>query len=207
MTFFRQATPIDVLEHSRIGSRPPKRTGQATLDDLRAIPWVFSWNQARFYLPSWYGVGSALSELEQNHPEDFKSLLTNLNENSLLNYVLHNVETTVASASEEIMLAYGELIEDPNLKKTYMELILGEYRRTRQILIKVFGSPIEGRRPHVVKTIALREHSLKVLHELQIYQLREWRRSDPQDTVRREALLQKIFTTINGISSGLRNTG
>ncbi len=57
MTFYRQATPIDALEHARIGSRPSRRTGQATLADLRAIPWVFSWNQARFYVPGWFGAG------------------------------------------------------------------------------------------------------------------------------------------------------
>ena len=63
MEFYSQATPIDVLEQSSIGSRPARRTGQRTLADLRAIPWVFSWNQARFYLPGWFGVGSALDHL------------------------------------------------------------------------------------------------------------------------------------------------
>lgn len=207
MSFFRQATPIDVLEHSRIGSRPSKRTGQATLEDLRAIPWVFSWNQARFYLPSWFGVGTALSELECQDPGRFAQMGQRLNDLTLLNYVLHNVETTVASASEEIMSAYGELIQDPSTRATYMDLILGEFRRTREMLIKMFGSSIETRRPHVVKTISLREPSLKVLHHLQIYQLKEWRQSDPNDHQRREILLEKLFATINAIAGGLRNTG
>ncbi len=57
MTFYRNATPIDALENARIGSRPSRRTGQATLEDLRAIPWVFSWTQSRFYLPGWFGWG------------------------------------------------------------------------------------------------------------------------------------------------------
>src|SRR5207344_1418659 len=61
--FFRAATPIDALELSSIGSRPSRRTGQRSLADLRAIPWVFSWNQSRYYLPGWYGVGSALEAL------------------------------------------------------------------------------------------------------------------------------------------------
>lgn len=68
LTFFRQATPIDALEHSRIGSRPPRRTGQPSLADLRAIPWVFSWGQARFHLPGWYGVGSGLAWLRRERP-------------------------------------------------------------------------------------------------------------------------------------------
>ncbi|MEY3903257.1 MAG: hypothetical protein RL189_2563 [Pseudomonadota bacterium] len=207
MTFFRQATPIDVLEHSRIGSRPSKRTGQATLEDLRAIPWVFSWNQSRFYLPSWYGVGTALCELEANEPERFAKLCKHITALPLLNYVLHNVETTVASASEEIMLAYAELIEQLEIRHAYMELILGEFRRTRQMLARVFGSSIEQRRPTVVKTISLREPSLQLLHGLQIFQLKEWRKSDPNDTEKREQLLAKIFATINAIAGGLRNTG
>ena len=65
MEFYSQATPIDALEQSSIGSRPSRRTGQRTLADLRAIPWVFSWNQSRFYLPGWYGVGSALAKLRE----------------------------------------------------------------------------------------------------------------------------------------------
>jgi phosphoenolpyruvate carboxylase len=207
MTFFRQATPIDVLEHSRIGSRPSKRTGQSTLEDLRAIPWVFSWNQSRFYLPSWYGVGSALAELENTDFELFQKLRNALSEMPLLNYVLHNVETTVASASEEIMLSYAELIEDSKLRESYMAQIVGEYRKTRDMLIKMFGSDISSRRPNIVKTIALRESSLQILHQLQIYQLKEWRKSDPNNPERREVLLAKIFATINAIAGGLRNTG
>jgi len=207
MEFFRHATPIDVLEHSRIGSRPSKRTGQATLEDLRAIPWVFSWNQSRFYLPSWYGVGTSLHELEQHHSELFTRLHTDLSLVPLLNYVLHNVETTVASASEEIMLAYSELVEDPRIRESYMTRIVDEYRLTLNMLVKMFGSGIEARRPNVVKTIALREVSLKHLHRLQIYQLKEWRKVDPQDSNRREALLAKLFATINAIAGGLRNTG
>ena len=207
MTFFRQATPIDVLEHSRIGSRPSKRTGQSTLEDLRAIPWVFSWNQSWFYLPSWYGVGSALAELENTDFELFQKLRNALSEMPLLNYVLHNVETTVASASEEIMLSYAELIEDSKLRESYMAQIVGEYRKTRDMLIKMFGSDISSRRPNIVKTIALRESSLQILHQLQIYQLKEWRKSDPNVPERREVLLAKIFATINAIAGGLRNTG
>lgn len=207
MSFFRQATPIDVLEHSRIGSRPPKRTGKASLEDLRAIPWVFSWNQSRFYLPSWYGVGSALVVLEEKIPEIFRELCSHLDQHSLLHYVLHNVETTVASASEKIMHSYADLVSDEPLRRYFMDLILGEFHRTQKMLLKVFGAPMEARRPHVIKTIALREPSLLVLHELQVAQLREWRLIDPQDSEKREALLQKIFTTINGIASGLRNTG
>jgi phosphoenolpyruvate carboxylase len=75
--FFRQATPIDVIEASRIGSRPSRRTGAASLEDLRAIPWVFAWSQARFYLSGWYGVGSALARLKEEDPKGFEIIRKN----------------------------------------------------------------------------------------------------------------------------------
>ncbi len=206
VSFFRQATPIDALEHSRIGSRPPKRTGQASLEDLRAIPWVFAWNQARFYLPSWYGVGTALEVLQKQRPEDFKKLKARLPELTLLNYVLFNVETTVASASEQLMIDYAELVEDTSLRARFMDPILSEFRRTRQMLIDIFGSTVEARRPHVVKTVQLRETSLALLHRLQIEQLRTWR-ALPENSPQHDPSLEALLLTINAIAGGLRNTG
>jgi phosphoenolpyruvate carboxylase len=207
LAFYRQVTPIDVLEHYRIGSRPAKRTGQASLDDLRAIPWVFSWNQSRFYLPSWYGVGTALSELERSQPFLFNQLCVQLPQMDLLNYVLHNVETTVASASESMMRLYAELVDDVQLRELFMELILAELHLTRESLRKVFGTSIEQRRPGVVKTIALREPSLTLLHHLQVGLLREWRHAEPSEQNQRENALERLFSTVNAISGGLRNTG
>jgi phosphoenolpyruvate carboxylase len=206
VNFFRQVTPIDALEHSRIGSRPPKRTGQASLEDLRAIPWVFAWNQARFYLPSWYGVGTALEVLQKQRPEDFQKLKQRLPTLTLLNYVLYNVETTVASASESLMSDYAQLIEDKGLRDRFMEPILGEFRRTRQLLIDIFGGTVEARRPHVVKTVQLRESSLALLHRLQIDQLKTWRKL-PENSPERDTSLEALLLTINAIAGGLRNTG
>ncbi|WP_176736700.1 phosphoenolpyruvate carboxylase [Oligoflexus tunisiensis] len=206
VSFFRQATPIDALEHSRIGSRPPKRSGQASLEDLRAIPWVFAWNQARFYLPSWYGVGTALEEIRNQRPDDFQKLKQSLPELKLLNYVLYNVETTVASASESQMNAYANLVTDPALRARFMDPILVEFRRTRQLLIEIFGATVEARRPHVVNTIQLREPSLAILHRLQIEQLRTWR-AWPENSPERDSSLEALLLTINAIAGGLRNTG
>jgi phosphoenolpyruvate carboxylase len=89
MEFFRGATPIDALENARIGSRPSRRTGQATLADLRAIPWVFSWNQSRFYLPGWFGIGSALEEMQLQAPQDFESLKAAVPQWKFLRYVFN----------------------------------------------------------------------------------------------------------------------
>lgn len=204
--FFRQVTPIDALENSRIGSRPPKRSGKASLEDLRAIPWVFAWNQARFYLPSWYGVGTALEALQRQKPADFARLKNSLPDLKLLNYILYNVETTVESASESQMNAYAELVRDPALRALFMEPILAEFRRTRQMLIDIFGATVESRRPHVVKTIQLRERSLTLLHRLQIKQLREWRELG-ENSPGRDSSLEALLLTINAIAGGLRNTG
>ncbi len=170
--FFRQATPIDVLEQSNIGSRPSRRTGQRTLDDLRAIPWVFSWNQARFYLPGWFGVGTALERLAGEEPKLFERLCddqTGVSDYPFLNYVLTNVETNIASADRDLMQRYAQLVEDKDLRERFMQTLLGEYDRTEQSLNQLFGGlPLADRRPRMVRTLDLREARLRVLHERQI---------------------------------------
>jgi len=103
ITFYRQATPIDALENSRIGSRPARRTGQASLDDLRAIPWVFSWTQSRFYLPGWFGAGSALRQLKAEDPEGFAALAKALPGSPFLRYVLTNIESSLVSANIDLI--------------------------------------------------------------------------------------------------------
>ena len=105
--FYRQATPIDAIEQSRIGSRPSRRSGKATLEDLRAIPWVFSWNQSRYYVPGWYGVGSALNELEQQSPEAYKAIQENLQNTPFLRYVFYNIESSISSSNEKWMRTYA----------------------------------------------------------------------------------------------------
>ena len=93
--FFRQATPIDAIETSKIGSRPAKRTGASTLSDLRAIPWVFSWSQARFHITSWYGLGHALDRLQEEQPEAYEQLQASMKHDDFIRYVLQNVDVSV----------------------------------------------------------------------------------------------------------------
>ncbi|MFZ9519774.1 MAG: phosphoenolpyruvate carboxylase [Silvanigrellaceae bacterium] len=205
--FFRSATPIDVLEHYNIGSRPSKRTGTSSLEDLRAIPWVFSWNQSRFYLPSWYGVGTALAKTKTLTPKLYKTICSNINELTLLNYVLHNVETTVASTNEHIIRSYASLVVDPIIRETFLNMILEELHTTRNCLEEIFASGIERRRPGVTKTIAMREPVLESLHRLQVHYLHEWRNCSEKETERRQILLDRLFATVNAIAGGLRNTG
>lgn len=206
-TFFSQVTPIDVLAHANIGSRPAKRTGKATIDDLRAIPWVFSWNQSRFYLPSWYGVGSALEHLEREDPESFKALLGKVQEYPILNYVLNNVETTVASACRNVMNQYMTLVEDEDIRKYFHELIMAEHDKTESYLSRLFQGSVSERRPHAARTIALREECLGFLHHLQVGYLKKWRRLKDAPKEESQPVLDELLLTINAIASGLRNTG
>ena len=208
--FYRQATPIDALENSRIGSRPARRTGKKgfSIGDLRAIPWVFSWTQARFYLPGWFGVGSALQSLKHEDPSGFAELRKSLPKSTFLSYVLTNVETNLASANLELMADYAELVTDPTLRKKFLGRIVGEFERTRSLLAELFEGEMHDRRPRMAKTLEIREAPLRVLHQQQIALLREWRGHLAEDrTTEADALLPKLLLSINAIASGLRTTG
>jgi phosphoenolpyruvate carboxylase len=197
LEFFSQATPLDVIESSHIGSRPPRRFGEATIADLRAIPWVFGWSQARFNLPGWYGVGAAFERFRGN-----RLLLQAARDWPFLTYLLHNIEFSVEAADEGIMSEYAALVEDAALRERILERILDEHRRTRVILAELLGGGAnEGRRPRLVKAIAIRREALLHLHREQIALLREWRKT------RAENLLAPLLVTVNAIAGGLKTTG
>jgi phosphoenolpyruvate carboxylase len=207
ITFYDEATPIDALESSRIGSRPKRRSGQRSLADLRAIPWVFSWNQCRYYLPGWFGVGSALEALEREKPELFSRLISNLKDSSFLSYVLSNVETNIASADLTLMRSYSMLVKDAEIRDRIFGMISSEFERTREQLKKVFGGSLEDRRPRMGKTLLLRAKALALLHEEQIAVLSQWRSARTEDPAKAESLLPRVLLSINAIASGLRTTG
>ncbi len=208
MTFYRQATPIDALEHSRIGSRPARRTGQPTLRDLRAIPWVFSWNQARFYVPGWYGVGSALAELEGAAPEDFARLARGMKAWPFLDYLFTNVESSLASTDLALMRAYAALVEDEALRARIFGMIEQEWEKTRATLEALRGRSMAARRPKMLKTLQLRAEALRVLHGQEIALLGQWRglRARGEEAAA-DAMLPELLLCINAIASGLRTTG
>ena len=207
ITFYDQATPIDALEASRIGSRPKRRSGQRSLADLRAIPWVFSWNQCRYYLPGWFGVGTALESLEKKHPDLFKALSKNLRNYPFLYYVLSNVETNIASADLEIMESYSTLVSDKKIREKIFKIISTDFKKTQRQLRKVFGGTLEERRPRMGKTLQLRARALAVLHEEQIKTMAAWRKNRTDNPAKAEELLPRVLLSINAIASGLRTTG
>lgn len=208
LAFFRQATPIDVIESSRIGSRPARRTGQHTLADLRAIPWVFSWGQARFYLSGWYGVGSAIEELRTQEPEAFAMLQQYLLTWPPLHYILSNVATSLATADVEIMREYAGLVEDTTLRERVFAIIAAEFERTHQMLELIYGGTLAERRPNIHGMMQVRREPLHALHRRQIGLLRQWRTLQHQgDHAAAAELLPRLLLTVNAIASGLGSTG
>ncbi len=208
LEFWSYATPIDALELSFIGSRPTRRTGQRTIEDLRAIPWVFSWTQARFYLTGWYGVGSALQRLRDEQPENYAYIKKRGTTLSFLLYVLNNAETSNASADIEIMAQYSAMVPDVEIRERHLNQIVGEHRLTESMLNDFFNASREKRRPRLNKTLEMRAQGLRRLHERQIQLLTKWRELSAQgDQKKAEALFPLLLLSINAIAGAERTTG
>jgi phosphoenolpyruvate carboxylase len=211
--FFAQATPLDAIESSRIGSRPARRSGKRTIGDLRAIPWVFAWNQARFVIPGWYGVGSALRTLQQDVPADFAVLVAAKQETPArwapLHYLISNAATALMTSSAEVMERYAGLVEDRALGERLLKQILAERETTRGVLEEIYGGPLAEKRPHIQRFIDRRHQALIPLHNHQIRLLRRWRAAQSNGHPGKEAevLLPQLLMSINAIASGLGSTG
>lgn len=201
ITFYRQATPIDVIESSRIGSRPARRTGKHTLADLRAIPWVFSWSQARFMLSGWYGAGTALQMLRDDDPALFEDLRRVIFDWSHFHHIISSVASNVMMTDVEIMQEYAELVTDDALRTHMMQLIVEELSRTQQALELFYDGELTEQRPNVAEVVQMRQAPLRRLHHKQIELLHEWR-DQPTD----EGLSQ-LLLTVNAIANGLGTTG
>jgi len=206
INFYRQATPIDVLELSRIGSRPARRTGKPTLADLRAIPWVFSWSQSRIFLSGWYGVGSALTELRADNPEAFELLQSNAFDSPQLHYIISSIASNLMLVDDTLMLQYINLVDDSELRHTVLTQIQEELARTRAIFEIIYGGDLTEQRPNVSQVINLRREPLTRLHEIQIEMLKEWR-SLPKGSPRSDDLLIQLLLAVNAIANGLGTTG
>lgn len=208
VSFFTQATPIDVIESSSIGSRPARRTGKRSFADLRAIPWVFSWSQARFFLTGWYGVGSALKQLQIEDPKAFDELSSHAIDFMPFRYIITNASSAIALTDTDIMNNYAALVEDEALAKKYLGKINEEYELTREMLEALYGHKLEERRPRMYRMIEFRSERLKPLHQLQIEQLKSWRELKAQGKDKEAAEhLPEMLLVLNAIASGLGTTG
>lgn len=201
VSFFRQATPIDAIEHARIGSRPARRTGQQTLADLRAIPWVFSWGQARFHLPGWYGAGSALDGFRRERPAAWAQLKEAARTWPFLSYQIHNVEASLLMASPGVMREYASLVADGTLRESTLAVILGEYELALDAVAELLGEATSKRRARLLRAIELRAGALDWLHAEQVRLLASWRAGASEED------LQSLLLTVNAIAMGQKATG
>jgi phosphoenolpyruvate carboxylase len=207
LEFYRQATPIDVLEQSKIGSRPSRRTGKPTFADLRAIPWVFSWGQSRFHITSWYGVGSTLKKMKSEDSKKYETLKSLIKTSHFVRYVLTNIDTSLASTDEEIIKMYANLVNDENIKDNILSKILAELELTRKLMAELLGRPIKERRKNHFYSTALRAEALDILHKNQISNLKIWRDTKFETHIEKEKILNQLLISVNAISNAMGTTG
>ena len=208
IAFFSEATPIDAIESSKIGSRPARRSGKRSLGDLRAIPWVFSWLQSRYNMTSWYGLGYALDKFHTENPEGFKQLQDATKTDPLIRYILTNVDTSLAASDPEIMKLYASLVVDENVRNSVLNIFLDEHTRTTNILHKLLGKPLEERRRNHYFSNQLRAIGMDEIHQYQVDVLRKWRNAKVNgETDQAEKLLISLLLSVNVLAGAMRNTG
>ena len=207
INFYSKATPIDVLEQSKIGSRPSRRTGQRSLNDLRSIPWVFSWNQSRFNLSGWFGIGIALDEFHRQYPDDFEQLKRLARDWSFLKYSLVQIESNLLNSDPKIMQAFADLVEGSQARGELMDLILTDYQTCLQKIEDIMGASKEVRRISKLEDNKLRNNALNLLHAMQIESLKKWRSLRETDPQQSDQYLLRLLLLVNAISGGLKGTG
>jgi phosphoenolpyruvate carboxylase len=203
LQYFDEATPVRELEHARIGSRPPRRSAQRGLDDLRAIPWVFGWMQSRHVLPGYFGVGYALERFLEADPAHGALLNTMMRRFPLFEDLIRNVETGLAKADLNIARRYADLVTDAALRDRVFNLIAAEFERTHRVVLRITGqTELLETNPTLANSIRLRNPYVDPMTFIQLELLRRKRAGEESD-----ALNYALAATINGISAGLRNTG
>lgn len=206
--FFWSATPIEEIATLRLGSRPAARVaGRRELETLRAIPWVFSWSQARINLPGWYGLGTALDVYRQAHGEAGLERLAALYRDwPFFATVLDNAELSLAKADIAAGRQYAALAEWPGADRLWAR-IEAEYGRAVDLLLRITGRRrlLEGM-PGLLRSVELRNPYVDTLTEFQVQLLGRLRAAAPDDPLR-ERLLRLVQLTINGVAAGLQNTG
>jgi phosphoenolpyruvate carboxylase len=203
LEYFEQATPVNELEHARIGSRPARRSKSRRLEDLRAIPWVFGWMQSRHAVPAWFGVGYALDRFAIQGSAQEKMLKDMMGEFPLFSDLIRNVELAMAKADLSIARLYAELVPDESLRERVWEMLVEEFERTRRVILSIKGqSDLLGGNPVLSRSIRLRNPYVDPMSLIQVDLLRRKRAGTDS-----EELNYALGATINGIAAGLHNTG
>lgn len=201
VAFFHAVTPVDEISRLRLGSRPAKRRQTDRIEDFRAIPWVFSWTQARIVLPAWYGLGTALRAGREEAGAD---LLREMDADwPFFAALLSNAEMALAKADVEIARRYAALCEDDAVRERIWPAVEAEFALTCRELLAVTGEDaLLDREPVLQRSIARRNPSVDPLSFIQLEVLRRRRAGDGGEELTRASSL-----AINGIAGGLRNTG
>jgi phosphoenolpyruvate carboxylase len=203
VTYLEEATPVQELEHARIGSRPARRSTAIGLADLRAIPWVFGWMQSRHVLPGWFGVGHALETFVGADDEKLHLLQAMTERFPFFSDLIGNVEIGMAKADLTIARRYAALVSDEGIRERVFGMIVEEFERTRRMILKLTGQPeLLSGNPVLARSIRLRNPYVDPLSLIQFALLR--RKQDGEES---EDLNYALAATINGIAAGLRNTG
>ncbi|MGP9811758.1 phosphoenolpyruvate carboxylase [Rhodopseudomonas sp. NSM] len=202
--YFWASTVINEIATLNIGSRPASRKKTRAIEDLRAIPWVFSWAQCRLMLPGWYGFGSAVEAWVAQHPDKGVSFLNAMyQEWPFFRTLLSNMDMVLSKSSLGIASRYAELVPDEKLRQEIFGRIRTEWHASVDSLLAIMGHDklLQGN-PLLDRSIRHRFPYLDPLNHVQVQLLREHRTHDPD-----EQILRGIQLTINGISAGLRNSG
>lgn len=205
LSFYGEATPIDILELSKIGSRPARRTGTRSLADLRAIPWVFSWNQSRFNITGWFGIGNALQRLKSENPQQYQELKEYSQEWPFWRYVLIQVETNLMNAEPDVMDAYSSLVKDPKVREQLKSIIKTEHQKGLEEIAAMFNKDRGERRESLLDNLNRRNDALISLHRLQIKNLKDWRKTKAR--TENDVLVTHLLQITTALASGLKNTG
>ena len=200
--YFFEATPIKEISSLNIGSRPASRKKITDIGGLRAIPWVFSWSQSRIMLPGWYGVGTAFSNFINKDKENIEKLRRMYNHWPFFTSLLSNVDMVMSKSDMDIAKEYANLCKDEETKKVYEE-ILREWELTKQVVLEI-SEHKEFLEDNTYLTRSL-ENRLQYFNTLNLLQVELIKRS--REGKLPESQLNTIHITINGVATGLRNSG
>ncbi|CAN5842098.1 phosphoenolpyruvate carboxylase [soil metagenome] len=202
--YFWESTVISEIAGLNIGSRPASRKKSTAIEDLRAIPWVFSWSQCRLMLPGWFGFGSAVQSYLKAHPDNGLQILQAMfKEWSFFSTVLSNMEMVLAKSDIGIASRYAQLVKDEALRDSIFPRLQAEHAATIEVLKTISGQDeLLAANPLLKRSISNRFPYLSPLNHVQVELLKRYRQGDPDERVRRG-----IHLSINGIAAGLRNSG
>jgi phosphoenolpyruvate carboxylase len=204
--YFQESTPIREITELFIGSRPSSRKQSALIEDLRAIPWVFSWSLNRATIPGWYGFGSAVEEfvLREGHGENGLGLLQKMYQTwPFMQTLLSNMDMVMAKTDMGIASRYAELVTDSKLREEIFTCIQEEWDRSIKWLFAITNrNELLIDNPTLARSIRNRTPYIDPLNHLQVELLRRYRAGDTDDAIK-----LAIHLTINGVSGWLRNSG